>query len=133
MQTGAVIIAVGTDLVDVARLEARLRRAPSLTARALTAEELEVCAGRTESVAARLAAKEAVLKALGGALEGAGLEAPGAWSLRDIEVRGGRRSAPTLRLNGVTASVAARVGAHRWHLSLAHDGGLAQAFVVAEG
>ena len=127
------IISVGTDLVDVARLEARLRRAPALASRLLTAEELAVCAGRTESVAARLAAKEAVLKALGSALASVGETAPRGWSLREVEVRGGRGTAPSLRLSGVAASVATLVGARRWHLSLAHDGGVAQAFVVAEG
>lgn len=132
-QTGTVIIAVGTDLVDVTRLEARLRRTPSLAARLLTDGELAACAGRTESLAARLAAKEAVLKALGGALAEAGEAEPRDWSFQEIEVHGGRGTAPALRLSGVTASTADRVGVRRWCLSLAHDAGLAQAFVVAEG
>ncbi|WP_084355439.1 holo-ACP synthase [Actinomyces radicidentis] len=127
------IIAVGTDLVDVARLEARLRRAPALASRLLTAEELAVCAGRTESVAARLAAKESALKALGSALAAGGERTPRGWSFQEIEVRGGRGAAPVLRLSGVAAATAARLGARRWHLALAHDARLAQAFVVAEG
>ena len=43
-----------------------------------------------------------------------------------------RSAAPRLALGGAAAAAAAELGARRWHLSLAHDAGIAQAFVVAE-
>ena len=69
---------------------------------------------------------------LGSALAGAGLEAPAGWRYRDIEVLGGGAAPPRLALGGVVAAAAAGFGARRWHLSLAHDASIAQAFVVAE-
>ena len=76
-------------MVDVARLAARLKAAPGLGRRLLTDAEAAACGGRARAVAARLAAKEAVLKALGSALADAGLAAPAGWRYRDIEVLGG--------------------------------------------
>lgn len=139
------IIAVGTDLVDVGRLTDRLRRAPRLAPRLLTPGELAACGERIESVAARLAAKEAVLKALGAAADQGGDGAVGprvpagagaaasAWRYRDIEVLGGGSTAPRLALHGAAARAAEARGIAAWHLSLAHEGGAALAFVVAEG
>ncbi|SPT52872.1 Holo-[acyl-carrier-protein] synthase [Actinomyces bovis] len=155
-----VIVAIGTDLVEVARLQARLMRLPALAARLFTARERELCAHRAESLAARLAAKEAVLKALGSALAAASLGAvaanpaaapsgasvmglpaglpraiptePHSWRLTDIEVSTAPGCAPLLQLHGAVAQLAADLGIRRWHLSLAHDGGAALAYVVAE-
>ncbi|MGK2348849.1 holo-ACP synthase [Actinomyces sp. W5033] len=127
------IIAVGTDLVDVARLEDRLRRSPALAERLLTARERTLCAGRVESLAARVAAKEAALKALGSALGAAGREVPGGWRMTDVEVVSAPSTPPRLALSQVAARTARTLGITRWHLSLSHDAGLALAFVVAEG
>ena len=124
--TGPVIVGIGVDVVDVARLAARLEAAPGLGRRLLTDAEAAACGGRARAVAARLAAKEAVLKALGSALAGAGRPAPAGWRYRDIEVLARDGGA------GSAAAAAAGLGARRWHLSLAHDAGIAQAFVVAE-
>ena len=125
------LIAVGADLVDVARLEDRLARCPALARRLLTPHERE--ATRTESLAARVAAKEAVLKALGSALEPAGREVPSGWRMTDIEVVSAPGTPPRLVLSGVAEHTAQSLGIARWHLSLSHDAGLALAFVVAEG
>ena len=124
--------AIGTDVVEVARLRGYLARVGRLGERLFTPAERQACAGRTESLAARLAAKEVVLKALGGALADADRPTPAGWRYRDIEVRGGGSVPPRLALGGVVAAAAAGLGARRWHLSLAHDAGIAQAFVVAE-
>ncbi len=126
------IVAVGTDLVDVARLAEHLARVPVLATRLYTPAELAHCAGREESLAARLAAKEAVLKALGSAVARHGRDTPPGWAMLGIEVVPGSRGAPQLALHGVVARLATELGITRWHLSLAHDGGLAQAFVLAE-
>ncbi len=129
--TGGMLIAVGTDLVDVARLADRLARSPALARRLLTPRERE--ATRTDSLAARVAAKEAVLKALGSALQETGRETPAGWRMTDIEVVSSPGTPPRLVLSGVAEHTARSLGIARWHLSLSHDAGLALAFVVAEG
>ena len=127
------IVGIGTDLVDVARFEARLRAVPALAKRVLTDREREACAARPDSLAARFAAKEAVLKVLGSALAQRGRQAPSGWSYREIEVVSAPGRPARLALHGVVAGLAAELGASRWHLSLSHDGGAATAVVLAEG
>lgn len=127
------IVGIGIDLVDVARFEARLRAVPALAKRVLTDREREACAARPDSLAARFAAKEAVLKVLGSALAQRGRQAPSGWSYRDIEVVSAPGRPARLALHGVVAGLAAELGASRWHLSLSHDGGAATAVVLAEG
>jgi holo-[acyl-carrier protein] synthase len=115
------IVGIGTDVVDVARLAAALDRTPGLAARLFTDAERE---GRTvESLAARVAAKEAVAKVLG---------APGTTSWREAEVVSGDQGRPHLRVTGVAAGLAEEQGIRVWHVSLSHDGGVATAMVVAE-
>ena len=112
------IRAVGTDLVDVTRLEGYMDRVPGLRERLFTPVEP--------------AAKEAVLKALGSAYAELGLDAPEGWAYKDIEVTSTPGTPPRLRLTGAAAMAARQAGIGHWHLSLAHDGGMAQAFVVAQ-
>ncbi|MEV0581601.1 holo-ACP synthase [Nonomuraea sp. NPDC050310] len=115
------ILGIGVDLVDVARLEAALGRTPGLRERLFTEIERDLPA---RSLAARFAAKEAVAKALG-APEGLGhLEA---------EIRCDEAGRPHLSVSGRAAEVARDLGVKRWHVSLTHDGGLAMAYVIAEG
>ena len=117
----AVIVGVGVDVVEVARLARALERTPSLRDRLFTTQEQQV--SRIESLAARFAAKEAVAKVLG---------APGLpWV--DAEVVSQADGRPTLAIHGKVAEVAAQQGISSWHLSLSHDAGIATAFVVAEG
>ena len=114
------IVGVGVDVVEVARLARSLERTPSLLDRLFTPAEQSV--EKIESLAARFAAKEAAAKVLG---------APGlAWV--EAEVVPEESGKPTLVLHGEAAAYAARLGITRWHLSLAHDGGVATAMVVAE-
>jgi holo-[acyl-carrier protein] synthase len=115
-----VIVGVGVDVVEVARLAAALERTPALRDRLFTPREQEV--ERVESLAARFAAKEAVAKVLG---------APGLpWV--EAEVVSAPNGKPSLVMHGAVAEAAAAQGISRWHLSLSHDGGMATAFVVAE-
>ena len=114
------IVGIGVDVVEVARLTQALERTPSLRERLFTAREQQVTA--PESLAARFAAKEAVAKALGTT----GLP----WT--DAEVVALDDGRPVLELHGKVAEVAAAQGISTWHLSLSHDGGIATAFVVAE-
>ncbi|MGW0591525.1 holo-ACP synthase [Streptosporangium sp. NPDC002607] len=115
------IVGIGVDVVDVARFEATLVRTPALRGRLFTAAESVLA---TESLAARFAAKEAVAKALG---------APPGLRHLDAEVLTGEHGRPELRVTGKAADVALALGVVRWHVSLTHDGGVAIAYVIAEG
>jgi holo-[acyl-carrier protein] synthase len=115
-----VIIGVGVDVVDVARLAASLERTPALLDRLFTAGEQK--AEKLESLAARFAAKEAVAKVLG---------APGL-SWVEAEIVSAPNGKPSLVLHGAVAETAAAQGIAHWHVSLSHDAGIATAFVVAE-
>ncbi|MCW2713295.1 MAG: putative holo-ACP synthase [Frankiales bacterium] len=115
------IVGVGIDVVQVERLARALQRTPGLADRLFT--EAERATGRTESLAARFAAKEAVAKALG---------APGGLRWRDAEVVREPSGRPRLVLHGGVAAEAAAQGIATWHLSLSHDGGVATAVVIAE-
>ena len=114
------IVGIGVDLVDIARLEQALHRTPALAARLFTEGER---GAPLASLAACFAAKEAVAKALGGP---AGLR----WA--DVEVVHDQAGRPSLTVRGTVADAARRLGVRRWHVSLTHDGGVSVAFVVAE-
>ncbi len=117
-------LAVGTDLVEIARVAAVIREyGERFTGRVFTEAELVDCADRAESLAARWAAKEAAAKALGTGI--------GQVAFQEIEVVRGASGQPKLLLQGRAAALAAELGLTQWALSLAHDGGLALAFVVA--
>jgi holo-[acyl-carrier protein] synthase len=126
------LVGVGVDAVDVARFRRILARRPGFAARFFTEAE-QADARRSpdpsQSLAARFAAKEAVMKALGTGL--------GAFALTEVEVRrsggvGPTRNAPSVVLHGAAATVADRQGAGLFHLSLTHTTQVAIAFVVAE-
>ena len=115
------IVGIGVDIVDNARLESALRRTPALADRLFTEGER----GRPlASLAACFAAKEAVAKALG---------APVGLRWADVEVVHDGTGRPRLRAGGTVAAAAARLGVRGWHLSITHDGGMSVAMVVAEG
>ena len=115
------IVGIGVDIVEIARLLSALRRTPSLAARLFTDGER----GRgPASLAACFAAKEAAAKALG---------APAGLRWADVEVTYDAAGRPLLAVTGTVAEAAVRRGVLRWHLSITHDGGLSVAMVVAEG
>ena len=124
------IVGLGMDVVEVARIQRILEgppaRAERFLARCFTEAERVFCDGvrdRATRYAARFAAKEAASKALG---------APAGIGWHDVEVRRGT-GAPSLELRGMARDVAARLGAHRAFLSLTHDAGVAAATVILEG
>lgn len=118
------VMGVGVDVVDVERFRRALERTPALKGRLFGAVDLARDLP-VHSLAARFAAKEASLKALGGHIAG--------FSWHDIQVGGEAQRPPELVLSGATASRVAQRGVLNSHLSLSHDGGLAIAFVVLEG
>lgn len=121
------IVGVGLDVVEVARFAAALARTPALATRLFTPAELSLPDGSARpllSLAARFAAKEAAVKALG---------IPPGLRWHDAEVVVGDRGRPGLRVVGTVAAAADAAGVRFWHLSLSHETGLAAAVVVAEG
>jgi len=116
----AVIVGIGIDLVDIPRFERSLERTPRLAERLFSPRERSL---PTRSLAARYAAKEALIKALGGS---DGVH----WT--EIEVTPEPSGRPWFTLTGSTAAVVAARGITTLHLSLSHDAGLATAYVVAE-
>ena len=124
------VIGVGIDVVAVERIARVLRRrGERFLARVFTPAELASCPPGDQyarRLAARFAAKEAALKALG-----TGLAAGIRW--REIEVRRPARGRPEIVLHGRAAAHAQSLGVDRLHLSLSHDGPYAAAVVVAEG
>lgn len=119
------IAGLGVDLVEVARLR-QSPRAERLLARLFTPVELAESEGaqRWLSLAARFAAKEAVLKALGTGLRGMG------W--QDIEIRRDALGKPTVRLAGGAARRAGELGVTEVLVSLSHtrEYAVAQAMAI---
>ncbi len=118
------IVAVGVDLVDVARFTATIERTPGILDRVFTPDEQGECGGRAQALAARWAIKEAVAKAL---VDNRGH----AW--HDCRTAHGPHGEPTVSLHGSLAQSASARGIGSWHVSVSHDGGMAIAFVVASG
>lgn len=117
----------GVDLVEVARIARLLAEYPErFLERVFTRGERDYClAGRRrdEHLAARFAAKEATLKALG-----TGWRSGIAWT--DVEVSLLPSGAPVLRLQGRAAQVASEQGVSRWLVSLSHTPEYAMASVI---
>lgn len=125
------MLAHGVDLVEVERIaQMTERHGERFLHRVFTADERAYAArGRgvgAEHLAARFAAKEAALKALGvGWAEGV------AWT--DVAVLRSDSGEPSLELGGRAAELARDRGLTRWRVSLSHAGGLAMASVIADG
>ena len=123
------VIGVGTDLIEIARIEHSLKRfGEAFERRVFTPIEIEYCRRRknaAESFAARFAAKEAGAKALG-----TGISRGVSW--REFEVRRQPGQRPEMYLSGRAAEVARGLGVRRLALSLTHSQDLSMAVVVAE-
>ena len=124
------IVGIGIDVVEVARIARLLAgdagRAQRFLARCFTAGERAYCEARSDRAgryAARFAAKEAAVKALG---------APAGLRWTHMEVTRDAR-APALALSGVAARAARALGVTHLHLSITHDAGVAVAVVVLDG
>ena len=125
------ILGIGTDLTVTERI-ARLveRHGDRFLLRVFTPREREECFRWRQTwaaaLAARFAAKESVMKALGtGYRQGV--------KFQDIEVFHHPSGKPDVRLSGATAEHARRLGVESMFVSLTHDGGLAVAMVIFEG
>lgn len=117
-------MAVGVDLVRISRVADLVKRyGDRFTSRVFTSAELAECHNRPESLAARWAAKEAVVKALGTGF--------GPASFREIQLLRECAGQPELRLDGKARALAKARGLDSWSVSISHDGDYAIAFVVA--
>jgi holo-[acyl-carrier protein] synthase len=117
---------VGTDIVDVCRLATSLRRRPAFADLVFGSDERRFCDSQRRPevhYAARFAAKEAFLKALG-------LGILGGVALGDIEVVRDPEGTPRLRLGPTASDALARSGGATTFLSLFHDRRVAIALVV---
>jgi holo-[acyl-carrier protein] synthase len=124
------IVGTGVDISEVDRIQAAVDRfGDRFLKRVFTPDEVRYClskANSAERLAARFAAKEAGMKAIG-----TGLRLGVTW--QDVEVvrmPGGR---PSLQFHRKAAEFAARLGCTSAHLSLTHTKDQAMAFVILEG
>lgn len=116
---------VGTDAVHIETWERHLRLGGErLAKRIYTDAEIEFCEGRPDRLSTRLAAKEAVLKALGTGVRGV--------SMGEVEVVSEPSGRPTLRLHGRAAGIAETLGLWGFEVSLCHEEGFAMAVVTAQ-
>jgi holo-[acyl-carrier protein] synthase len=125
----AMIVGTGVDIVEVGRVAAAINRfGERFVRRIFTAAEIGYCdskPNRAERYAARFAAKEAGLKAIG-----TGWRRGVAW--QDVEVRREPSGRPTLAFLGRAGEFAASLGVKRALLSLSHTAELAIAQVILE-
>lgn len=123
------IVGLGLDIAEIDRIEAAIKRhgAPFLE-RIYTASEVAYCEkhkNKYERYAARFAAKEAAMKALG-----TGWSNGVRW--RDVEVVRAVSGKPSLKLEGKAGEVAAKLGVKNIALTITHSGNLALAEVIFE-
>jgi holo-[acyl-carrier protein] synthase len=125
-----VIVGMGLDVVDIARVERLLERHPGrAVTRLFTDREVAYVGDRAcpaPHYAARIAAKEAAYKALAGDPAARGI----AW--REIEVVSGQDGVPTLDLHGRAARRAAQLRVRQCWVSLTHTATTAAAVVILE-
>ena len=122
------VIGVGTDLVEVDRVRDALGRQPGLRERLFTVREWDYAHRHRDPMphlAARFAAKEAVMKALGRGID--------AMSFHEIAVERDDDGRPSVLLSGRAAEVAESAGVQAWAVSLTHTARLAQAVALAVG
>jgi holo-[acyl-carrier protein] synthase len=123
------IVGMGIDIAEIDRIsQAIARHGPAILERLYTLREVAYCEShknKFERYAARFAAKEAGMKALG-----TGWRRGVRW--RDLEVTNAPSGKPTLHLEGVARELAERLGVKNISLSITHSGNLALAQVIFE-
>src|SRR5579864_8237209 len=123
------IVGTGIDIAEVPRIAESIERfGDRFLRRVFTEEEIRYCdskANRVERYAARFAAKEAAMKAIG-----TGWNYGVAW--RDIEVSRMSGGRPTIKFHGKAADFADKLGARNVALSISHTDQIAIAQVILE-
>ncbi|QXO17784.1 holo-ACP synthase [Vibrio ostreae] len=123
------IVGLGTDIAEIARIEQVLARSgTAFAARILTPQELALFAARKQQsrfLAKRFAAKEAASKALGTGIAGG-------VSFQDFIISNDELGKPVLSLQGKAAELAAGAGVTALHLSISDERHYAVATVILE-
>ena len=122
------ITGIGTDLIEIVRIQRAIEKNPHFMERVYTANEIAYCRRKTnawQSFAARFAAKEAVSKALGTGI--------GPVGLMEIEILNAENGQPKVVLHGKALQLAADRNIQRVHISLSHSEAYAMATAVLEG
>ncbi len=121
------ILGLGVDICDIGRMERALARHPTMERRVFTDEEVAYCGSRArpaEAYAGRFAAREAVIKALGGYMGKR-------W--KDISVSRAPSGAPSIALEGNAERRAGALGVERLIISFTHEREAAVAVCLAVG
>lgn len=116
----------GVDIIEISRVKKAAKASNRFAARVFTDRERAYCEGKKgewASLAARFAAKEAVLKVLGTGI--------GQIKWTDVEVVNGESGKPEICLHGAAGTAAAQLGVKSLALSISHCNDYAVAFVVA--
>ncbi len=118
------MLTTGVDFIEIDRIARVLdRHGERFLRRIFTPGEIAYCRGRAPNLAARFAAKEAVMKSLGAGFRSVG------W--RDVEVVRAPSGAPSARLHGRALRRAQRLGITEIAISLTHSRGFAMVVAVA--
>ena len=118
------MLSTGVDFIEIERVAGVLERhGDRFLKRVFTPDEIAYCRGRAPNLAARFAAKEAVMKSLGTGFRGV--------SWRDVEVIRAPSGAPSPRLHGRALRRARRLGVTEIAISLTHSKGFAMVVAVA--
>ena len=121
------IIAIGTDIIEISRIEAASKNKPGFRERILTKKEVDLLASkgnRSSSLAASFAAKEAVSKVLGTGI--------GEVAWHDIEILNNDKGAPYVRLHGRAKEIALQLGIDEILISITHDKRIAYANALGQ-
>lgn len=114
----------GIDMIENRRVEEGIARlGERFLKRFFTPGERADCDDKPQRLAARLAAKEAVAKALGTGI--------GDVSWVEIEIRSDERKRPLLHLHGKAAALSAELGLTEWDISLTHTAEYSAAVAIA--
>ncbi len=121
------IVGIGTDIIEIERLTASIARLAFMDRTFSKAEQSELSSSesrKSEQLAGKFAAKEAVVKAFGTGFRGL--------YQNEIEILTDELGKPFVVLNGAAAAVAKRLGIKTVHISISHCKTYATAFAVAE-
>jgi holo-[acyl-carrier protein] synthase len=116
---------IGTDIIEIHRIEQAIRsRQGSFLRRIYTEAELELCQNRASSLAARFAAKEAVMKALGTGANGI--------SWQDIEILSNSQGTPIVQLHAQARNKAEENRVAKFSVTMSHCKEYAVAVVIGD-
>ena len=122
------ILGIGTDMVEIDRIQSAIEKNPRFLQRVYTMQEIESCQRKSncwQSFAARFAAKEAVSKAFGTGL--------GQIGFTEIEIKNMAGGQPQVLLHGAAQALARERNVQCVHISLSHSKAYAIATAVLEG